>query len=88
MRKTWDQDEIIEEIKKNINSAFGIDLAQKPDDTPVGELGLDSMGLLDVIMMIEDTIGGSIKNIELPKNPSLRDVANMVMKNISANHHD
>ncbi len=87
MSKNWNEALIIEQIKKIIYNNFSIDLADKPGSMNISELGLDSMGLLDVIMSIEDVIGQKINNVELPKNPTMSDVARMVMDNIKASNH-
>lgn len=88
MNQIWDEFQIIKKIKDIVLSTFNIDLSDKPDTMPIGDLGLDSMGILDVIMSLEDVIGQNLKNIDLPKNPTLRDVANMVIKNMQAGGHD
>ncbi|SCC94258.1 hypothetical protein THIX_60316 [Thiomonas sp. X19] len=88
MNQIWDEFQIIKKIKDIVLSTFNIDLSNKPDTMPIGDLGLDSMGILDVIMNLEDVIGQNLKNIDLPKNPTLRDVADMVIKNMQAGGHD
>ncbi|MHB1669157.1 acyl carrier protein [Thiomonas sp.] len=88
MNQIWDEFQIIKKIKDIVLSTFNIDLSDKPDTMPIGDLGLDSMGILDVIMSLEDVIGQNLKNIDLPKNPTLRDVADMVIKNMQAGGHD
>lgn len=88
MNQIWDEFKIIKEINSIVLSTFDIDISGKPDSMPIGNLGLDSMGILDVIMSLEDITGQNIKNIDLPKNPTLRDVADMVIKNMQASGHD
>ena len=88
MNRIWDESEVIKEIKHIVLSTFNIDLSDKPDTMPIGDLGLDSMGILDVIMSLEDVTGQNLNNIDLPKNPTLRDVADMVIQNMQAGGHD
>ncbi|OIQ79712.1 acyl carrier protein [mine drainage metagenome] len=87
MDQVWNESGIIEVIKDIVHKTFDIDLSEKPDTIRVGEIGLDSMGLLDVIMSLEDTIGCKIKNIDLPKDPTLVEVAGMVIRNLPSEIH-
>lgn len=78
---------IIQKIKSIVHETFDIDLSDKPDTTVISELGLDSMAILDVIMTLEDELGQGLKNIELPKKPTLHDVARMVLQNFTGSEH-
>ena len=87
MNRAWDQKRIIESIKSITYKTFDIDLSGKADSMHISEIGLDSMGVLDVIMSLEDEFGCKLKNIDLPKNPTLIDVADMVINNLRAQSH-
>ncbi len=80
----WTEARLLETIKQALKESFGFDLADKPPSMPIAELGLDSMGVLDVVMSVEDAIGQKITNIDLPKNPTLEDVVAMVMRTLSS----
>lgn len=82
MTQDWTENRIIDKIKEIIHSTFGLDISAEPDTAPITSFGLDSMGMLDVIMSMEDTLGQKLKNIDLPKEPTLRDVAQMVVRNL------
>lgn len=82
MPDTWDEQKIIEAIKNIVQETFDIDLSDAPPSMQIRESGLDSMAILDVVMSLEDLLGQKIKNIDLQKNPSLQDVAAMVMRNL------
>jgi acyl carrier protein len=85
MSEVWSEERILSEIRSIVLATFDIDLSDRPDTTRIGEIGLDSMAVLDVVMSLEDRLGHKLKNIELPKNPTLHDVAVMVRSN-SAQH--
>lgn len=87
MNRAWNQSRIIESIKLITYKTFDIDLSGKADSMHISEIGLDSMGVLDVIMSLEDELGCKLKNIDLPKNPTLIDVADMVINNLRAQSH-
>lgn len=86
--KPWTEVRLLEMIKEIVHEAFGIDLADKPATMPIAELGLDSMGVLDVVMSVEDAIGHRIDVINLPKNPTLADVVAMVVGVLPAGEFD
>lgn len=54
-------------------SADGI----SPDTTP-GELGLDSIDLVDLVMEIEDEIGVSIPDEEFETIKTIEDIVNII----------
>jgi acyl carrier protein len=84
MGAVWDELRLTEVVKAAVFEAFQIDLSDKPASMPIADLGVDSMGLLDIIMRVEDVVGLRIDNIELPKNPTLHDVVVMVLGILAA----
>jgi acyl carrier protein len=80
----WTEATLLDAIRKIVRDSFGIDLSDKPATMPIAELGLDSMGVIDVVMSVEDVIGRRIENIDLPKNPTLEDVVAMVIRTLYA----
>ncbi len=82
MPESWNEPKIIDAIKNIVQETFDIDLHEAPPSMQIRDSGLDSMAILDVVMSLEDMLGQKIKNIDLPKNPSLQDVAAMVMRNL------
>lgn len=84
MQNTWTTEQIIDEIKKIVKETFDIDLADKDGATKIADLGLDSMGVLDVIMSLEDLTGRKFNEIALPKNPSLEEVAAFVVAELAS----
>ena len=73
---------VINKIKEIVHSIFDIDIENVPNDTLISNAGLDSMAMLDVIMGLEDATGVKFKDVTLPKDPTLADVARMVVRNV------
>lgn len=48
------------------------------------DLGLDSMIVLDVIMEVEDRLGVTLADLEMPRNPTLGDVVKLIQRNLTA----
>ncbi|WP_297910810.1 acyl carrier protein [Thiomonas sp.] len=84
MTQEWDEKRIIASIKEIVQSTFDIDLSSASDSTQISDSGLDSMAILDVLMSLEDLTGKKLAKIDLPKNPTLHDVAEMVLRNLQA----
>lgn len=84
MAENWTEERFIDEIKRIVNESYGLDLSDKDGDSKIADLGLDSMGVLDVVMSLEDLTGHKFEEINLPKNPSLRDVAALALRSLSA----
>ena len=84
MTQEWDEKRIIASIKEIVQSTFDIDLSSASDSTQISDSGLDSMAILDVLMSLEDLTGKKLVKIDLPKNPTLHDVAEMVLRNLQA----
>ncbi len=82
MTQEWDEKRIIASIKEIVQSTFDIDLSSASDSTQISDSGLDSMAILDVLMSLEDLTGKKLARIDLPKNPTLHDVAEMVLRNL------
>lgn len=82
MQETWDEARIISAIKEIVQQTFDIDLGDVDGSLQIRDSGLDSMAVLDVVMSLEDLTGKKLANIELPKNPTLHDVATMVLRNL------
>lgn len=76
--------DVIEKIKEIVQSTFDIDISEVPPDTPIADAGLDSMAMLDVIIGLEDTTGKKFNDVTLPKDPTLTDVAKMVLRNVGS----
>jgi acyl carrier protein len=81
----WDEARLTEVFKTAVFEAFQIDISDQPSSMAIADLGVDSMGILDIIMRVEDVIGMRIDNIDLPKNPTIQDVVHLVLRILAAN---
>lgn len=78
------EEEIIRVIKDTLNANFGIDLTDQPNTVPIGDIGIDSMAVLDIVLAVEETLGRKVRKFELQPNPTLQDIATMMMRNFAA----
>ena len=73
-----EQEEILNKLKVLLNQRFSIDMSQLDESSRLGDLGLDSMHLVDIMLDIEGEMNFSFQSIDLPSNPSLGDMSKAI----------
>ena len=68
-------------IKEFLHERFDIAVDTIGEDTSIGDLGLDSMMMLEVMLELEDRLGIKLKDLTMPAKPTLRDVIALVERN-------
>ncbi|MBU6199498.1 MAG: acyl carrier protein [Xanthomonadaceae bacterium] len=53
-------------------------------ETPLRELGLDSIMMLDVMLDVEDRLGVKLRDLAMPANPKIDDIAALVERNLAS----
>lgn len=53
-------------------------------ETPLRELGLDSIMMLDVMLDVEDRLGIKLRDLAMPANPKIDDIAALIGRNLAA----
>jgi acyl carrier protein len=53
-------------------------------ETPLRELGLDSIMMLDVMLDVEDRLGVKLRDLAMPANPKIEDIAALIERNLAA----
>ncbi|MEO7014631.1 MAG: acyl carrier protein [Dokdonella sp.] len=76
-----DQSEILAMLGEFLSERFDIPAQAVRSDRPLGELGLDSMMLLDVMLEFEDRLGIKLADMSLPRDATLQDVAALIERN-------
>lgn len=67
-----------------LQERFDVDAASISGETRVGELGIDSILMVDLMLDIETELGFTFISMDLPKNPSLDEVADLVHRSMLA----
>ena len=52
------------------------------DETPLRELGLDSIMMLDVMLDVEDRLGVKLRDLAMPANPKIDDITALIERNL------
>ena len=53
-------------------------------ETPLRELGLDSIMMLDVMLDVEDRLGVKLRDLAMPANPKIDDITALIERNLIA----
>lgn len=53
-------------------------------ETPLRELGLDSIMMLDVMLDVEDRLGVKLRDLAMPANPKVDDITALIERNLAA----
>jgi acyl carrier protein len=69
-------------VKQFLSDRFEIPVDKLTDHTSVRDLGLDSMMMLEVMLEVEDRLGIKLKDLSMPANPTLRDIVDLVQRNL------
>ena len=80
-----DVDQIMEKLKEIVHEQFGFDMSVLDKNARLGDLGVDSLHVVDVMLDLESTFGFNFQTLDLPPNPSLGEIAVLVQKNQMSN---
>lgn len=81
---TSNHDEIMQMLSDRLNSLTASDVEITPESNLIGELSIDSIKLLNLIMEIEDTFDISVPINALADVQTVRDLADLIHKVKSA----
>ncbi|MEN3297858.1 MAG: nodulation protein [Burkholderiales bacterium] len=76
--------EIVAKLKGVLNEQFGIDTTEFDESTRLGDIGIDSLHIVDIMLDLENDLNFSFQDLSLPPNPSLGDMAEAIQKNMAA----
>ena len=75
--------EILERLKALIHERFGIDPAGVTGSTTQAELGIDSLLMVDMMLDVETELGITFESMDLPRNPDLDTIVDLVERNLA-----
>lgn len=76
--------EIVSKLKGVLHEQFGIDTTDFDESTRLGDIGIDSLHIVDIMLDLENELNFSFQDLSLPPNPSLGDMAQAIRKNMGA----
>lgn len=79
-----DRKQIAEKLKHMLQARFGIPVETIEGHTRRAEMGIDSILMLDFILDIETELDLTFDNLNMPPNPSLDEVVDLICANLPA----
>ena len=77
-----ERNEILERLKALIHERFGVDPAGLSGSTTQAEIGIDSLLLVDMMLDVETELGITFESMDLPRNPDLDTIVDLVKRNM------
>ncbi|MFT3762486.1 MAG: acyl carrier protein [Pseudoxanthomonas sp.] len=65
-----------------LQERFDVDAGRISAETTVAELGIDSILMVDLMLDIETELDFTFVTMDLPKNPSVGDVADLIQRSM------
>ena len=78
-----ERQEILERLKALIHERFGIDPSGMTGSTTQAELGIDSLLMVDMMLDVETELGFTFDSMDLPRNPDLDTIVDLVQRNLA-----
>jgi acyl carrier protein len=80
MNQRMRKEEILEKLKSMLHERFSIDPAGITGETRRADMGLDSILMVDLMLDVESEMGITFDTMDLPPNPSLNDVSELISR--------
>ncbi len=77
-----DKQQMMGHLKHMLREQFQIDEASLTPETRQRDLGIDSILMVNLMLDIESEFGFSFDIVDLPKNPSLGEICDLVLRNL------
>lgn len=74
--------EILEYLKAMLHERFGLDPATLSGSTTQQEIGIDSLLMVDMMLDIETGLGFTFQSMDMPRNPNLDAIVDLVERNL------
>jgi acyl carrier protein len=79
-----ERDKILERLKSLLQDKYDIDPATLTVDSRQDDIGLDSISMVDLMMDIESDLDFQFPDLNLPKNPSLGQIVDIIVQNLNS----
>ena len=80
-----ERQEILERLKTLIHERFGVDTAGFTGSTTQAEVGIDSLLMVDMMLDVETELDFTFESMDLPRNPDLDTIVDLVERNLARN---
>lgn len=77
-----DKEQVVAKLKQMLHERFAIDPDTIGGDTRRADMGIDSILMVDLMLDVESELDFAFDTMDMPPNPSLNEVADLVLKNL------
>lgn len=77
------RDAILEYLKAMLHERFGTDPATLTGSTTQQEIGIDSLLMVDMMIDLETGLGFTFESMDLPRNPDLDAIVDLIERNFA-----
>ena len=77
-----ERQDILEYLKAMLHERFGTDPATLSGNTTQQEIGIDSLLMVDMMLDIETGLGFTFESMDMPRNPNLDAIVDLVERNL------
>jgi len=77
---------ILEKLKSSLQERFALDLSQINSASPLSDIGIDSLHLVDVMLDMEKELDFRFESLFLPPNPSLEQITQAILLSNGSAH--
>lgn len=77
-------DDLVPKLKNILNERFGLDTTTFDENTRLGDIGIDSLHVVDIMLDIETDFDFNFQDLSLPPNPSLGEMSLAISKNLAS----
>jgi len=77
-----DRNKILELLKTLLKDKYDVDPGTLTGSSRQDDIGLDSMTMVDLMMDIETSLDFQFPELNLPKNPSLDEIVDLIAANV------
>lgn len=74
--------QVMGHLKRMLREQFQIDDTSLTPETRQSDIGIDSILMVNLMLDIENELGFSFDIMDLPKNPSLGEICDLVIRNL------
>lgn len=79
-----DKSAIMQRLASILQETYGVDTSDVTPETTLSQIGIDSMISADLMMELEEELGFRFETMDMPRNATVQDVADLVERNLPA----
>jgi acyl carrier protein len=79
-----DMDQVLTALRTKVSKRFALDIHLLDERARLGDMGVDSLHMMDLMLDMEGELGFNLENLELPPNPTMEEVAAAIVHGLGS----